>query len=117
MIQISLQGVAPGGAELISGPWHPPVEVLLADDVLCLLELPRVHAQVSVCCLEQSLELVESQRLIDRKRAQDTQPHPLMDQSIETRIHAFDLAHRARLMVHVDLVTACVQFSHHTSWR
>ena len=53
------------------------------DDVLRVLELARVHAQVAVGRLQQPLEIVERQPIVHRQRADDAEPQTLVDQPIE----------------------------------
>ena len=50
-----------------------------------LLELARMHAEVSVSGFEHALEIVEAQRIVGGQRADDSQANALMDQSVQLR--------------------------------
>src|SRR6266508_352918 len=60
------------------------LEGLLAGDVARLLELPCVDAQIAVGRSEQALQLVESEPLVDRERADHSEPDPFVDQAVQT---------------------------------
>ena len=81
--QVALQRAPSRGAQAVLGAGHPALERLGAGDVAGLLELAGVHAQVAVGGLQQPLELVEGERLVDRERAHDGEPHPLVDEAVE----------------------------------
>src|SRR3954452_24188522 len=81
--QVALQGPPAGGAQTVLGAGHPTFERLGAHDVSGLFELARVHAQVAIGGLQQALELIEGERLVDRERTHDGQPHPLVNEAVE----------------------------------
>ncbi len=62
-----------------------PVERLVAGDVLRVLELARVHAQVAVGRVQQALQIVERQPLVHRQRADDAEAQALVNQAIEVQ--------------------------------
>src|SRR2546427_2356288 len=74
MIEIALQGAAARGRQPVLGLGDAAGERLAARDVLRLLELAGVHAQVAVGRLEERLQLVEGQRVVHRQRAHDAEP-------------------------------------------
>ena len=83
MREIFLQRALAGGGEAVFSPRHAPGERFLDDDVLRVLELPGVHAEVAVGRLEQPLQIVERQPLVDRQGTDDAEPQPLVDEPIE----------------------------------
>src|SRR5215207_3693459 len=83
VIDVPLQGATAVRGELVLRPWHSALERLRAGDVLRVLELARMHAQVSVGGAEQELEVIERHGVIGRERAHDPEPHALVDQAIE----------------------------------
>src|SRR3989454_1395894 len=89
VIQIPLQGSAARRRQAVLGLRQPPVKRFAARDVGRFFELARVYAQVAVGGLQQRLQLIEGERVIDRQRAHDPQPHPLVDQAVERRRYAF----------------------------
>src|SRR2546426_7297549 len=89
VIEIPLQGSAARRRQAVLRLRQPPVERFAARDVGRFFELARVYAQVAVGGLQQRLQLIEGERVIDRQRAHDPQPHPLVDQAVERRRYAF----------------------------
>src|SRR5204863_5734394 len=83
VVQVLLQGAAPGTRQPVFGLRDPSFERLRAGDVRRVLEFARVHAQVAVRGLEERLELVEAQAVVDGQRAHDAEAHPLVDQPVE----------------------------------
>ena len=83
MAEIFFERAAAGGGQPILGARHASLERLLARDVLRVLELARVDAQVAVGRLQQALQIVEREPLVHRQRADDAKPQPLVDQAIE----------------------------------
>ena len=83
MLQVALERATAGRAQAVLGSRHPAFEHLAAGDVTRLLQLPGVDAEVAVSGVEQSLELVEAQRLVHRQRAHDREPHALVDEAIQ----------------------------------
>src|SRR5262249_41160486 len=69
--------------QAVFGPRHAAVERLVAGDVLRVLELARVDAQVAVGGLQQPLQVVEREPLVGRERADDPEPEPFVDDAIE----------------------------------
>src|SRR2546425_7300751 len=83
MIEIALESAAARRCEAVFGFRHAAFEGLRAGDILRVLELARVHADVAVGGLEQLFQVVEGERFIHGKRAHDTEPHALMDDPVE----------------------------------
>src|SRR5882762_10671796 len=73
MIQVALQCPTPRCRQAIFRLRQAPVERFRAHDVLGLFQLASVNAQVAVGGFQQRFELVESQRAVNRQRADDTQ--------------------------------------------
>jgi pimeloyl-ACP methyl ester carboxylesterase len=94
--QVLLERAPAGGGEAVFGARHPSLERLVDGDVLRVLELPGMHAQVAIRRLEQRLQLVERQPIVDGQRADDAEPQPLMDQPIEAQ-HPWLMARDSRL--------------------
>src|SRR5437879_3884880 len=69
MVEVPLQRLAPGGREPVHRLGHTPVEGLAAGDVLRVLELARVDAEVAVARFEQCFQLAEGEALADGERA------------------------------------------------
>src|SRR4029453_13038341 len=65
VVKVAFEGAAPGGGQAELGPRDAPLEGLGAGDVLRVLELARVDAEVAVRGFEQLLELVEGERRVD----------------------------------------------------
>ncbi len=86
----------PAGAQPVLGARHPALERLGAHDVVRLLELARVHAEVAVGGVEQPLELVEGERLVHRQGAHDREAHALVDQPVQLQRPVTRRARRAR---------------------
>src|SRR5262245_28826066 len=80
---VLVEGAAAGGGNRELGPRDAAIERLVAADVLRLFELACVDAQIAVGRLQQLLQLVERQPLVDRQRADDAQPEPLMDETLQ----------------------------------
>ena len=81
--QIFLEGAAAGGREAVFGVRQASLERLLDGDVLRVLQLARVDAEVPVGRAQLMLEIVERQAIVDGKRADDAEPQPLVNQPIE----------------------------------
>ena len=62
---------------------HAAFERFRAGDVLRLLELSRVHAEIPVGGVHQLLEIAEAERIIHRQRADDPQPETLVNETID----------------------------------
>src|SRR5262249_23129188 len=65
------------------GAGPPPLEALDARDVLRLLQLSRVHAQVPVGRAHEGLQLVEGEGVGGGQRAHDAEPHAVVDEVVE----------------------------------
>src|SRR5438105_5921516 len=83
VVEIALQGAAARSRQPVLGLGDAAGERLAARDVLRLLQLAGVHAQVAVGRLEEPLQLVEGQRVVHRQRAHDAETHALVDQPVE----------------------------------
>src|SRR5215218_7936891 len=84
VVEIPLERATAGGGELVLRSGDATLERLGAGDVLRVLELARVDAQVAVGGVHQSLEIVEGERLVDGERAHDPESHALVDQTVES---------------------------------
>src|SRR5829696_9340112 len=83
VVDVPLQGTTAVRGELVFSPRHAALERLCARDVLRVLELARVDAQVSVGGAEQELEIVERHRVVRGEPAHDPQSHAFMDQAVQ----------------------------------
>src|SRR6185295_12010438 len=85
MIEIALESPPAGRREPVVGLRHPALEVLLAGDVSCLFQLAGMDAEVAIRRLQQPLEVVEAEMMVDGQGADDPQPHPLVDETVEVQ--------------------------------
>src|SRR5258705_12475555 len=85
VIEIALERPPAEGGESVFGFGDAALERLVARDVLGVLELARVDAEIAVARFEQRLQLVEREALAHRERAHDREPHALANQPIEIR--------------------------------
>src|SRR5688500_15738626 len=83
VIEIPLERAAAERRQAILGPRHPPLERLRARDVLRILELPRMDAEVSVARLHQPLQVVEAEQVVHREGTDDAKAHPLVDELVQ----------------------------------
>ena len=72
VIQIVLQRLAASRGQAILRPGKASHKILTADNVIGFLQLARVHAQVAICGVEESLEIVEGQSVIGGQSTEDT---------------------------------------------
>src|SRR5207247_9788423 len=85
VVEVALERPPAEGGESVFRLGDSGLERLDARDVLRVLELARVDAEIAVARLEQRLELVERETLAHRERAHDREAHPLVDQPVELR--------------------------------
>src|SRR6185437_9793045 len=90
VIQISRERRSARGCERILRMWHASFECLGAGDVVSILELPVVYAQVAVGGLHECSELVEAEPVVDRKCADEPEPQPCVNKTIESSRHGVD---------------------------
>src|SRR5262252_1988908 len=83
LIEIFRQGSPSRGSQPVLGSRHAPLKKLYAGNVLRLLQLARVHAQVSVGCFQDAFQIVEAQRIVRRQRADDSQPDAFVNQPVQ----------------------------------
>ena len=83
MREVLLERAPAGGGQAVFRARHARRERFLDGDVLRVLELARVHAEVAVGRLQQALEIGERQAFVDRQRADDAQPEAFVDEAIE----------------------------------
>src|SRR5512146_2349532 len=83
VIEIALQRAPAGRGEPILRMRPARLEALAARDVLGLLELARVHAQIAIGRVQHGLELIERHGLVGRERTHDAQAHPVVNERIE----------------------------------
>src|SRR2546428_3057741 len=93
---VLLEGAAAGRGQAILGPRHPPLERLVAGNVLSVLELARVDAQVAIGRLQQALQIVERQPIVHRERTVDAETKPLVNDAIEIQRRALCRLRSAR---------------------
>ena len=96
LIEIFGQGSSAGGGQAIFGARNASFKKLDAGNVLGLLELAGVHAEIAVGGLEHALKVVEAQRIVGCERTDDAEANALMNQAIE--FGEFGSARRRRLM-------------------
>src|ERR1700687_5240975 len=89
VVQVALQGPAPGGRQSILRLRQAPVERLCANDVIGFFKLAGVNTEVAVGGFKQGLELIERERAIHCQRADNSQADAFMDQAVEIRGHGF----------------------------
>src|SRR6266576_6929141 len=85
VVEVALERPPAEGGESVFGFRDAACERLVAGDVVRVLELARVDAEVAVARLEQRLELVERETVADREGAHDRESHTLVNQPVETR--------------------------------
>src|SRR5262249_55526114 len=83
VVEVALERAPSGRRQAILGLRQAPLEGLRARDVLGVLELARVDAEVPVGRLQELLEIVERERLVDREGADDAETHPFVDEPVE----------------------------------
>src|SRR6266545_2512160 len=83
VIEVALQRPPPRRGEPVFGFGHASRERLGAGDVLRLLELAGVHAEVAVAGLEECFQLAEGEARVHRERADDAEADPLVNQPVE----------------------------------
>src|SRR5271168_1482243 len=89
MVQILLQRLPARTGEAVFGLRQTPRERFRAGNIAGVLELARMNAQVAVGSAQKLLELVERERRVDGKRADDGKPGALVNQAIQTRRGVF----------------------------
>jgi hypothetical protein len=88
MIQVRFQRPPASSGQFVLRFRHTAFKVLLARKVLPFLELSRVHAQVSIGCMQELLEFVECHCLVYGKSTDNAQSDRLVNQTIQTRCTA-----------------------------
>src|SRR3954471_2339281 len=73
MRHVFLERAPSGCGQAVFGPRNAAVERLVARDVLRVLELSRVDAQVAVGRLQEPLEIVECQPVVRSQGADDAE--------------------------------------------
>src|ERR1041384_1242986 len=115
VVQMPLQRPPPRGGQAVLRPRDAAVERLGAGDVVRVLELAGVDAEIAVGQLEQRLELVEGERVHAGERGDDAEPHALVDQAVEIGCGAGGATRRARGLARRNRMSRCVALSHRTS--
>src|SRR3954468_7828700 len=96
VVEVSFEGATTSGRDGVLRLRHASLEGFRARDVLRLLQLARMDAEIAVGGIEQLFEIVEAERVGCRQGAEDTEPHALVNQPIEReRSLAFVLAANA----------------------
>jgi len=83
LIEIFGEGAAAGGGQAIFGARDSSLEKFDAGNVLRLFELSGVDAQVAVGGFEDAFEIVEAERIVGGKGADDAEADALVNQAIE----------------------------------
>src|SRR5438477_9011891 len=98
VIQIALERATALGRQRVARLGYATFEALVARYVVRLFQLARVHTEIAVRGLHESLEVVEAQRVVHRERAHDAKPETLVNQAIQpegTLVRGF-ASHRAQ---------------------
>src|SRR5215471_7939907 len=85
VIKVTLQGFASCSCQAILRLGRAALEGFCANDVVRLFQFSRVHTQIAIGCFQKSLEFVERERAIHRKRANDAEADVLVNQAVEIR--------------------------------
>src|SRR5579863_10426251 len=88
MLEVAQQCPLSDRCNAVLGLRSSVLEGLRAHHIARFFELASVRAQVAVAHVEQGLELVEAQLLVHGKGTHDAEPHPLVDEAVESRILA-----------------------------
>lgn len=97
MIQVFFEGAAAGGCQPELGLRHTAGKRLGAGDIARIFELAGMDAQVAVTRAEKFFELVERERRIHGKRADDCKPGAFVYQPVETCSAGFLLSRTRRI--------------------
>src|SRR4030095_6279938 len=97
MIEVTFQGAPAGAGQLVFRFWRPALKRLGTMNVTGIFQLARMHAQISIRCLDRLLELVESKRFLGGEGANNSQTQALMNHAIDfvrtmrrAAMHAFE---------------------------
>src|SRR6266508_2963691 len=90
VIEIALERPPAEGGESVLRLGDAPGERLVAGHVARVLQLARVDAEIAVGRLEQRLQLVERDAVTHRERADDREPHTLVNQPVQVRRGGLD---------------------------
>jgi hypothetical protein len=82
MGQVPLQSFPAQRRQAVFGLGHTTVKVFRACDILSLLQLAGMHAQVAVRGFQQAIQLVETQFLVDGQSAHDAQPDSFVNEPV-----------------------------------
>jgi len=104
LIEIFGEGAAARGSKAIFGPRDASFKKLIAGNVLCLLQLAGVNAEIAVGGLEHALEVVEAERLVGGEGADDAEPDALVNQAVE-----FGKFGRGPPIMHANFGATCVR--------
>ena len=85
MIEIFFQRPAAGGSKAILCFRHPACERFRAGDVACVFKFPCMNAEISIACSEQLFQLAESERSVNRKRADNRETRALVNEPVKIR--------------------------------
>src|SRR5207249_5535433 len=88
--QILLERAAAGRGQAVLRARNASLEHLVARDVLRVLELARMDAEIAVGRLQQPLQVVERQPLVHRQRTDDAETKTLVNEPIELERAALD---------------------------
>src|SRR5438034_658586 len=83
VVEIAFEGSTTGRRDGVLRLRHTSLEGLRARDVLRLLQLAGMNAEIAVRGAQQLFEIVEAERVCRSQRAEDTESHALVNQAIE----------------------------------
>src|SRR5688500_4621719 len=83
VIEIALERAPPGTRQPILRSRHPSLERFRAADVLGVLQLAGVDAEVAIGCLHELLQVVEAELIVHGEGAHDAKAHAFVDKTIE----------------------------------
>src|SRR4029079_19434952 len=83
VVEIAFEGATTVWCDRVLRLRHASLEGLRARDVLRLLQLARMDAEIAVRGVEQLLEIVEAERVGRGQRAENAESHAFVNQAVE----------------------------------
>ena len=122
MVQVAFQGLTTEVGEAVFCLRYAAIEIFDAFDVFGFFQFASVHAQVTICGVQDFLQLVEGEGCIDGQGTDDAQAHPFVNQAIQWGAFATQTANDTqstfgRWSFQVLLLAQGVLLSHHISLR
>src|SRR4051812_5357277 len=81
--EIAFQSGPSMRTQAVFGAGEPSMELLFADNVAGVFQLAGVDAEIAVGGGESLFQVVECHALVDSKGANDAEPEPLMNDTVE----------------------------------